>query len=264
MKNNPTALITGATGGLGIHLCREFALHGYDLVITARDPAKLRELAAQLRGSYGVRVVRYALDLNQNTAPRQLYDKLRAAGIQIDVLVNNAGFGLGGRFVQNRPRVQDAMIRVNVLAPTRLCRLFLPGMLRRGHGGVLNVASTGSFVPGPYNSIYCATKAYILSLTEALAEELRETPVTAAAVCPGAMHTGFAHRAGMETTRLFRYGVMHPADVARYAYRRFAEGRPVSVAGALNKAIVAAVRFVPRCVAAGLSGSVQKPYTVRS
>lgn len=262
MGQNRTALITGATGGLGRQLCIQFAKHGYDLVATARDPVKLGELAAFLRRAFGVRVRSVALDLNQHGAPRQLYEKLRAAGVAVDVLVNNAGFGLGGKFIHNRPRLQAAMIRVNVMAPTRLSRLLLPGMLERGRGGVLNVCSTGSFVAGPNNSVYCATKAYLLSLTEALADELRDTPLTVAAVCPGAMSTGFAGRAGMESTLLYNFGVMRPAEVARIAYRSFTEGRAVTVPGVLNKALAAAIRMSPRCAAARLSGLIQRPDTI--
>lgn len=264
MKKNRTALITGASGGLGQELCREFAGHSYDLVITARDPARLRRIAHELRKAYGVRVTVIAADLNQQDAPRQLYEKLARAGFQIDVLVNNAGFGLGGNFVHNRPRVQEAMIRVNVLAPTRLCRMFLPGMIKRGQGGIINICSTGSFVPGPFNSIYCGTKAYLLSLTEALADELRDSPITVTAVCPGAIHTGFAHRADMETTRLFNYGVLSPDEVARCAYRAFTTRRRVVVVGALNRLMIAAVRLLPRDIVARASGIFQQQYTVGS
>lgn len=264
MGKNATALITGASGGLGQELCREFARNSYDLIITARDPAKLRVMAAELRKTYGVRVAVIAADLNQEDAPRQLYEKTRAAGVEVDVLVNNAGFGLGGPFVRSRPRLHSSMIRVNILAPTRLCRLFLPGMLERGRGGILNVASTGAFVAGPGNAVYCATKAYLLSLTEALADELRDTPVVVSAVCPGAIHTGFAHRANMETTPLFNYGVMHPGQVARQAYEGFFRGRPVTVVGLLNQLLIGAVRLLPRCVAVHGSGLIQRQYAVKT
>lgn len=263
MQKKGTALITGASGGLGRELCEEFAENGYDLVITARDPARLRRLAAGLRREHGVRVTVIAADLNQPNAPRQLYEKLTAKNFRIDVLVNNAGFGLGGNFVHNRPRVQEAMIRVNVLAPTRLCRMFLPGMISRGRGGIVNICSTGSFVPGPFNSIYCGTKAYLLSLTEALADELRDSPVTVTAVCPGAIHTGFAHRADMETTRLFNYGVLDPETVARCAYRAYAQGRRLVVVGLLNKLMIGAVRALPRSIVARASGVFQQQNTVQ-
>lgn len=258
MQEKKTALITGATGGLGAQLCREFARHGYGLVVTARDPEKLRRLAGWLRELHGVPVTVLVADLNQPNAAQLLYRKVRQAGVQVDVLVNNAGFGLGGLFVHNRPRVQDAMVRVNMLTPMRLCRLFLPGMLRRGYGGVLNIASTGGFVAGPYNAVYCAGKAYLLSLTEALAHELRETPVKVAAVCPGAMATGFANRAGMESTLLFNVGVMPPAEVARRAYRAWECGKMVAVPGAWSRATLLAARLMPREWATRLSALAQK------
>lgn len=262
MQVTQTALITGATGGLGAHLCREFAQHGYNLVITARDPEKLRRLANWLRESCRVRVTVIVADLNQDDATRMIYNKIRAAGIQVDVLVNNAGFGLGGSFVQNRPRLQDAMIHVNLQTPTRLCRMFLPGMLERGRGGILNIGSIGSFVSGPNNAVYCASKAFLLSLTEALADEVRGTPVRVTAVCPGALHTGFAERAGMEHTRLYNLSVMSASEAARCAYRAFIFHKTVSVVGAFNKVLLAAARVVPRCAATRVSGYLQQQDTV--
>lgn len=259
-RQTKTALITGATGGLGIELCQEFARHGFDLVVTARDPRRLWRLSARLREMYGIQVALVVLDLNQPDAPRLLYRKVREAGLSVDVLVNNAGFGLGGKFGDNLPRLQDAMLRVNVQAPTRLCRLFLPGMLARGRGGILNVCSIASYVAGPNNAVYCASKAYLLSLTEALADELRDTPIRVTAVCPGAMHTGFAGRADMEDTSLFRFGVMNPRTVARRAYRAFAQGKTQTVPGALNRGMITLARFVPRCFSTRLSGLIQQPF----
>lgn len=258
MEPSATALITGATGGFGYHLCREFARHGYDLVITARNPNSLKQLAARLRERFDVRVQTIPLDLNQPGAARQLYDKVTQLGHPIDVLVNNAGFGLGGAFWRHPARLQNAMINVNLRVPTQLCRLFLPDMLRRDRGGILNVCSTGSFVPGPYNSVYCATKAYLLSLTEALAVELRDSPIRVSAVCPGAMDTGYARRARMESTLLYRMGVIRPEKAAEAAFAAFARGAAVAVVGRTGKATVLAARLLPRCLTATLSGIAQK------
>lgn len=263
MEIKQTALITGATGGFGIQLCKQFARHGYALVITARSREQLRRQAKWLQELYGVPVTAVAFDLNQPGAARQLYDKMRQLEITVDVLVNNAGFGLGGSFEHNPPRLQESMLNVNVRTPTRLCRLFLPGMLERGYGGILNVCSTGSFVPGPYNSVYCASKAYLFSLTQALAEELKHTPIRVTAICPGAMDTGFADRAGMQSSRLFNFGVMNPRDAAREAYTAFAEGRRMIVPGRMNKCIASASRVAPRNLVALLSGMIQKQHTVK-
>lgn len=256
-----TALITGATGGIGEALCREFARNGHDLIVTARDRSKLDEMAARLRHTYGVEVAAIPSDLNQPDAVKKLFQEIRESGAHVEYLVNNAGFGFGGYFFHNKPKTQDAMIRVNVVAPTRLCRMFLPDMLNRGSGKILNVASTGAFMAGPHNAVYCASKAYVLSLSEAIGEELSGSGVTVSALCPGATRTGFAHRADMETTRLFNYGVMSPKDVARAAYRGLMRGEKVIVPGCLNHMLLAAVRLSPRCVATRFSGFIQRQFT---
>lgn len=261
MSIKRTALITGATGGIGEALCHEFARHSHDLVITARNKQRLDELAARLENMYGAHVKAVAVDLNQSDAAKTLFHELRDTSVTIDIFVNNAGFGYGGYFVHNRPKTQEAMLRVNVFTPTKLCRMFLPGMLNRGYGKILNVSSTGAFVGGPYNSVYCASKAYILSLSEALSCELCNSGVTVSVLCPGATHTGFAHRANMETARLFNYGVMRPRQVAFDAYRGLMSGERLIIPGCLNKMIVAAIKFAPRCAAAKVSGFIQKQFT---
>jgi len=259
MVDKKTALITGATGGIGEELCREFARQGYDLVITARSHERLEHQAVRLRRTYHARVYIIAEDLAEPHAPQRIYNWFSSCGVSVDVLVNNAGYGAGGYFVKNRPALQEDMVQVNVLAPTRLCRLFLPEMLLRGSGNILNIASTGSFVPGPMNSVYCAAKAYLLSLSEALAREVRGTGVRVTAVCPGATRTGFADRADMQSTLLFDVGVMHPKAVAKAAYRAMISGKPVHVAGFVNKLMIASTRLAPRSVNARVSGWIQKP-----
>lgn len=256
-----TALITGATGGIGEAICREFARHGHDLIITARDRRKLDAMAARLRNTYGVEVAAIPADLNQPDAAKKLFQEVRESGAHVEYLVNNAGFGLGGYFFHNKPKTQDAMIRVNVLAPTRLCRTFLPDMLDRGSGRILNVASTGAFMAGPHNAVYCASKAYVLSLSEAIGEELSGSGVTVSVLCPGATRTGFARRADMETTRLFNYGVMSPREVACAAYCGMMRGQKIIVPGCLNRMLLAAVRLSPRCAATRLSGFIQRQFT---
>jgi len=259
MKTVKTALITGATGGLGEELCRTFARQGYQLVITARKKSALEAQAKRLRRAYGAPVTVLAADFCDAKAPVTLFNELGMMGIELDVLVNNAGFSAGGDFVTVTPKQQLEMMKVNISAPTQLCRLILPHMLSRGRGRILNICSTGSIAPGPHNAVYCATKAYLLHLSEALSQEVRGTGVTVTAVCPGAVHTGFAHRAEMEATYLFRYGVMHPKTVARAAYTAMKAGKHVEVVGCRNKALMFAARLAPRSMVARLSGWIQKP-----
>ena len=263
MSQMGTALITGATGGIGEALCREFARHSHNLVITARNGRRLDEMANRLRRTYQVDVTTIPADFNQPGEAKKLFTEVRDSGIAVDFLVNNAGFGLGGYFIHNGLKIQDAMIRVNVSTPTKLCRMFLPDMLSRGYGKILNVASTGAFVPGPYNSVYCAAKAYILSLSEAIGHELRGSGITVSALCPGAARTGFAHRANMETTRLFNYGTLSPKQVARAAYIGMMHGEKLIVPGCLSRISICAARLLPRCAATCVSGFIQKQFTCR-
>jgi len=258
-NQDKTVLITGATGGIGEELSIKFAGHGYGLILTARKAGRLEDLAQRLRSVYGVAVTAIQADFREENAPQQLYDTIVAKGLQVDVLVNNAGFGLAGNFIHTRPDLQMAMICVNIVAVTQLCRLIIPDMVSRGRGRVLNVASTGGFVCGPMNSVYCATKAYVLSLSEALAEELENSGVTVTTLCPGATRTGFASRSNMESTRLFRYGVMAAREVAEAAYAAMSAGKRLEVPGWLNKAVVQALRITPRVVAAKLSKMIQRP-----
>jgi len=259
MKLSKTVLITGATGGLGQALCRQFAREGYPLIITGRNPSRLTTLARRLQAAYGVEVRTIELDLGVQGGAQALCERLGQMGAQVDILVNNAGFGLGGPFVENAVEKQQEMLYVNVHAVTELCRRLLPGMIKRGWGRILNVASLGSFVPGPYNSVYCASKAYVLSLTRAWAQECRGTGVKVTALCPGATHTGFAHRAGMESTLLFRVGVMNAAQVAAQGYRGLMEGKTVVIPGCQNKAAYFLSRFAPQQLVTWSSGAMQKP-----
>lgn len=260
MSHMAAALITGATGGIGEALCREFARHHHNLVITARDRLRLEKTAGRLRRAYKINITTIPADFNQPDAAKKLFREIRDSGIDIHCLVNNAGFGLGGHFAHNKLKIQDAMIRVNISAPTKLCRMFLPGMLERGCGHILNVASTGAFVAGPHNAVYCAAKAYLLSLSEAITHELRGSGVTVTTLCPGATRTGFARRANMETTRLFNYGVMSPEAVARAAYAAMIRGDRLIVPGYRNRAILLAAKFMPRRAAACISGYIQEQF----
>ena len=200
-QSRPVALITGASSGIGADLAREFAADGHDLVLVARNEAALTALAAELKASHGATSTILAADLSQTGAASALPARVNAAGMTIDVLVNNAGFGDQKLFHEIDPARIDGMIGVNILALTDLTRLFLPAMIAQRSGRILNVASTAAFQPGPGMAVYCATKSYVVSLTAALSEELKGTGVTITALCPGPTITNFGKLAGVRTAR---------------------------------------------------------------
>src|SRR4029453_18249969 len=265
-----TALVTGASGGIGLQLARLFAGDRHDLVLVARSEAKLREIGEQLKAAHGITATVIAADLAEPNAARDLVDALRAGSIEIDVLVNNAGVGLSGAFLDNDPQAQRAMLQLNVVGLTELTRLLLPAMVARRSGRILNVASTAAFVPDPLAAVYGATKAYVLSFSEAIGEELRHSGVTVTALCPGATLTGFSTVAGAGSDRLLgrheptplagfspvpgagstrlyrRLKPMSSVDVARAGYRGLHDGRRVVITGLGNKLLVQSARIAPR------------------
>ena len=244
----PTALITGASSGIGLEIARILA-RDHDVVLAARSVDKLEALAAELGRA---RVV--AVDLSDPSGSRKLVAEVPA----VDVLVNNAGFADWGPFADAPEAKLDEMIELNVGALTRLTRAYLPGMIERGRGRVLNVASTAAFQPGPLMAVYYATKAYVLSLSEALAEETRGTAVTVTALCPGPTASGFQARAAMEESRLVK-GRKLPsaASVAAYGVHAMNRGDVVAVPGAMNKVMAASVRVSPRPVIRRLVHRIQ-------
>ena len=242
-----TALITGASGGIGLDLARLFARDGWNLVLTARTEARLGEVAEELRHAGSRRVDVVACDLSLPGAADALWAEVGARGVETDALVNNAGFGDRRPFTAQTAETQMGMVRLNVEALTVLTRLALPGMLARGWGRVLNVASTAAFQPGPHMAVYYATKAYVLSLSEALHEELRGTGVSSTALCPGPTRTGFADRAGMGSSILFRMS-MDSASVAAAGYRGMMRGDAQVIPGWRNWIGAQAVRVTPRAL----------------
>jgi uncharacterized protein len=243
-----TVLITGASSGIGLELSRLFAADRSNLVLVARSKDKLDQLADELRRAHGVEVHVLPKDLADPAAPKAIFDELGANGIQVDTLVNNAGFGASGPFVDILLQRQLEMIQVNVTALTQLTRLFLPSMIERKRGGVLNVGSTASFQPGPMMAVYCATKAFVLSFTEALVEEVVGTGVTVSCLAPGATETRFAATAGMSKSFLFRSGMMDVRTVTRAGYRGFRAGKVLVVPGLKDKLIIFSLRLAPRAV----------------
>jgi short-subunit dehydrogenase len=249
-----TALITGGSGGIGYELAKLFARDHYNLVLVARSSDKLNQVAGELQSQFGVGVKTVALDLGAAPAPQFLFDQLRREGIAVDVLVNNAGFGAFGEFATMAEGEILGQIQLNVTALTYLTRLFLPSMLSRGSGKVMNVASTAAFQPGPLMAVYYATKAYVLSFSEALANEVAGSGVVVSCFCPGATETGFAKRAGTEDSRIFKkLGAMNVEAVARDGYRGLMAGRTVVISGVRNWMVAESVRFAPRKLVTAVS-----------
>ncbi|MEW5868579.1 MAG: SDR family oxidoreductase [Chloroflexota bacterium] len=233
-KLEQTALITGASSGIGLELARLFAADGYDLALAARNQDKLEKVAQDLRSAHGVRVAVIPTDLGRPGAAIEIVAHLLQQGIEIDVLVNNAGTQVYALFAEADSQRLVDMLQVNITALVQLTHLLLPGMLRRKRGRILNLGSTGSFVPGPLNAVYCASKAFVLSFTEAIAAELDGTGVTVTALCPGATQTEFAQRHGLQDTRLFQ-SAMPAAQVAMIGYRALLKGQRVVIAGGANR-----------------------------
>jgi uncharacterized protein len=252
-----TVLITGASSGIGRELARLFAADGAGLVLVARSEDKLRELAGELGAQYGAEVQVVPADLRRPASPGEIVETLAQRHIDVDVLVNNAGFGAHGPVADLGAERQMEMIDVNVAALTRLTALLLPRMVERRRGAILNVASTAAFQPGPNQAVYCATKAYVLSFTEALAEEVRGSGVRVTCLAPGATDTGFAAQAGMAGTRLFRWGVMDAARVARAGHDGVRHGNGLVIPGTRNRLLAFAVRLSPRAVVTKVSAYLQ-------
>jgi short-subunit dehydrogenase len=251
--SSQTVLITGASGGIGYELAKLFARDHYNLVLVARSADKLAQVATELQ-AYGVTVKTIALDLAAAPAPKFLFDQLQSAGISIDILINNAGYGGFGDFAQMTEEDILGQINLNITALTLLTRLFLPPMVQRRSGRIMNVASTAGFQPGPLMAVYYATKAYVISFSEAIANELRNTGVTVTCFCPGATHTGFAQRAGTERSRLFKQlGAMNADKVALDGYRAVMEGRILAISGLHNWLVAKSTRFAPRKMVTAIS-----------
>ncbi len=255
-SNRRTVLITGASSGIGADLARLFAREDHDLVLVARSHDRLDMLAGELRDAHAAKVQVVPTDLSIPGAASRLHERLAHEGSFVEILVNNAGFGMRGTFVDLDPVRQLEMVQVNLVALTELTRSFLPEMVRRGAGRILNVASTAAFQPGPLMAVYCATKAYVLSLSEALADELKGTGVTVTCVAPGATATGFGEIAGVTSTRLVRAGTMSSRVVAEEAYRALGKGRALVVPGCRNRLLSASVRLLPLATAARVARSL--------
>lgn len=249
------ALVTGASSGIGAEIAELLGADGYDLCLVARDPARLRAVADRLTATHGVRCSILPTDLADPDAPRRIHEMLP----QVDVLINNAAFGVYGSFVSTDVHSELDMIQVNITGLTLLAKLYLPGMIERRHGRILNVASMAGLLPGPYMAVYYATKAYVLSFSEALSAEVEGTGVTVTTYCPGATRTRFEGTAGADQSGLYRGRVMDPKDVARIGYRGLMQGKRTIFAGLQNCIMAASSRMTPRQMLLRMSKSWNKP-----
>ena len=250
MKN--VALITGASAGLGVEFARQLSARGQRLVLAARRKERLESLAKELGNARAV-----AIDLSRKDAAAKLLADVEAAGEQVDILVNNAGFGLIGRFAELDATRLRQMIDLNVGTVTDLCRAVAPQMIARKAGGILNVASTAAFQPGPKMAVYFATKAFVLSLTEALHEELKPHGIRVTCLCPGPTRTEFGDVAGFGGNGMFDRVAMESPQVVKAGLEGLDRNHAVAVPGLVNKVGAASTRFAPRSVVRKIAGAIK-------
>jgi uncharacterized protein len=257
-KTGKTALVTGASAGLGAELARLFAADGHDVVLVARRRDKLETLAADLEKRHAIRAVVLPEDLGDREAPARVVREIDKRAIAVEFLVNNAGFGTNGAFAELDVGRELELLQVNVVTLVHLTRLLLPAMVARKSGRILNLGSTAGMVPGPFMADYYASKAFVNSFTQALWLELRGSGVTVTVSCPGATATEFSTVAGTDKSRLFRAGAMGAVEVAAHAYRAMMRGTRVAIPGLRNKLLVQSLRVSPARVVLGLTASLNR------
>jgi len=244
-----TALITGASNGIGLELAKIHASKGGDLVLVARNKSKLDELKAELEKQFKVSVYVIVKDLSATNSAIEVYEETTKQNIQIDYLINNAGFGDFGMFAETDWNKELQMINLNITTLTQFTKLYLRDMEKRRSGKIMNVASTAAFQSGPTMAVYCATKAYVLSFTEAVSNEVSDKGITMTALCPGATETGFQAVGGMDESKLFKDKKLPTAkEVADYGYKSMIKGKTVAIHGIMNYIMSNSVRFIPRAM----------------
>lgn len=246
MENDSYVLITGASSGIGADLARLFAKDGYSLVLVARRAEKLEELAQEVKEKYQTESLLIVKDLARSESPEEIYQELKSTGLRIDILVNNAGYGHHGLFTETSKEAELSMMQLNMVTLTHLTKLFACDMTQRKSGRILNVASTAAFQPGPLMAVYYATKAFVLSFSEALYSELKGTGVSVTCLCPGPTITGFQEAAEMENVRAFNLLTMSSMAVAKIGYRACMKGKRLVSAGLINSFFAFCVRITPR------------------
>jgi hypothetical protein len=254
-----TALITGASSGIGAAFARALAKDGYDLILVARREDRLRALADEVTAGRAVRAEVIPADLTERDAAQRLFEAVQARGMQVDLLINNAGFGLHGPFGETAWTREQQMIDLNITALTALCKVFLPPMRARRDGGVINVASTAAFQAMPYFAVYAATKAYVLSFSEALAQEAASDGVRVVCLCPGPTESEFTEKAEFKTNLVEKAPFMTAEAVAAEGLAALRAGRVVQVAGFLNTLTAVVPRFLPRGLVTRVTAAVFKP-----
>ena len=243
-----TVLITGASSGIGMGLAKLFAADGSDLVLVARREDRLNELAEELKSEHGIEVHVLPKDLSKKTSPKEIFNHLKKEKIEIDVLVNNAGFGSRGTVSELDTDLQVDMVQVNAAALTHLTSLFLPGIIERGQGGILNVGSLARFQPGPNLAVYFATKAYVLSFTEALAEEISNPNIKVSCFAPGPVKTEFGEKSDLEDSLLFKMSLMDLEPAVKAGYEGFRKGKTIVIPGLKQQIVPFLNRFTPRLI----------------
>jgi len=252
-----TALITGASSGIGYELAKVHAAKGGNLVLVARNKSKLDELKAELEKQYKVSVYTIGKDLSAPNSAQEVYEETTRQNIQIDYLINNAGFGEYGFFTETNWNKELQMINLNITTLTQFTKLYLAEMVKRKSGKIMNVASTAAFQPCPTMSIYAATKSYVLSFSEAINNEVRDKGVTVTALCPGATASGFQEAAAMEESPLFKNKKLPSSrEVAEYGYASMLKGKAVAIHGTLNYLLANAVRITPRNLVVSMARKV--------
>ncbi|CAM3907757.1 SDR family oxidoreductase [Mucilaginibacter galii] len=260
MENNKYALITGASSGIGYELAKLFAADKYNLVLVSRNQQELDNRAAELR-QHGVEVITIAKDLFNRQEAFDLYDEVKRRGLHIDVLVNDAGQGLYGEFKDTDINRELSIIDLNIASLVILTKQFLQDMVARNEGKILQLASVASKLPGPWQSVYHGTKAFVLSFTEAIREELKDTNITITALMPGATDTGFFDKAGMQNSKILedKSSLSNPADVAKDGYEALQDGKDKVISGLKNKVQIAMTNLTPDSTVAHLMNEQQKP-----
>ena len=253
------ALITGGSVGIGAALADVFAGHGHDLILVSRNREKLEARGRAIHDRFGIDVVCLPEDLTDPQGSRRLYDTVAGRGLDVHYLVNNAGVGVYGKFATTDLDAELKMIQLNVTSVVGLTKRFLPAMIARRGGRILNVASMAAFLPGPWMSVYYATKAFLLSFSQAIDYELKPNGITVTTLCPGPTESEFKVRAGSERSQLFDAFVMDAPRVARVGYDAMMKGKAVAIPGVRNKLIPLAVRVTPRPLIAQLSHRAARP-----
>lgn len=250
-------LITGVTSGIGLELAQLSAKDKKNLILVSRNETELIKLKDLLLSQYDIKIHIIAKDLKDNNSAQEIYNEAEKLGLRVNELINNAGVGSFGSFNNIYKNIDLDMITINIYSLTYLIKLFLPQMVEADEGRILNVASTAAFIPGPFMAVYYASKAYVLSLSEAIASELKNSNVTVSVLCPGPTKTNFQSRAKMKKSDFVKLGVMEAKTVAKIGYEGMKRGKTVIIPGSLNKLLIVFMKFMPRCIGVRLVKATQ-------